>query len=122
MMLAVSITPQYLARRVIATGMPAPPGVDANRARWQKGGRQATTPEERQMPLTPEEREELEESFDYNDANDDGRIEFEEFVDMLNALDAYSGPEEARVGFETIDSDRDGSIDFEEFVAWWSER
>ena len=74
------------------------------------------------MPLTPEEHEELEENFEYNDSNSDGKIEFDEFVSMLTALDAYAGREEARVGFQSIDSDKDDSIDFDEFVAWWSER
>ncbi|HEX7081845.1 MAG TPA: EF-hand domain-containing protein [Gammaproteobacteria bacterium] len=74
------------------------------------------------MPLTPEELEELRENFEYNDSNADGRIEFEEFVNMLAALDAAGGLEEARVGFDSIDSDHDGSIDFDEFTAWWSEQ
>lgn len=73
------------------------------------------------MP-TPEELEELKESFDYNDANGDGRIEFDEFVAMLRGLDAEGSRDEARVGFDSVDGDRDGAIDFDEFVAWWSER
>jgi len=73
------------------------------------------------MP-TPEELEELKESFDYNDANGDGRIEFDEFVRMLQSLDAFGSREEARVGFDSVDRDHDGSIDFDEFVAWWSDR
>jgi Ca2+-binding EF-hand superfamily protein len=73
------------------------------------------------MTMTPDEIEDLRESFEYNDANEDGRIEFEEFVSMLDELESGISRDEARVGFEDIDGDRDGSIDFGEFVAWWSE-
>jgi calmodulin len=73
------------------------------------------------MPPTPDEIGDLKESFDYNDANGDGRIEFDEFVSMLQGLDAFGSRDEARIGFDSIDSDRDGVIDFDEFVAWWSE-
>lgn len=72
--------------------------------------------------LTSEQLDELRESFDYNDANGDGKIEFREFVSLLEGLDALGSETEARVGFEVIDTDGDGVIDFDEFVAWWSER
>ena len=74
------------------------------------------------MRPSPDELEELKESFDYNDANGDGRIEFDEFVKMLQSLDAYGTRDEARVGFDSVDGDGDGSIDFDEFVAWWRDR
>ena len=74
------------------------------------------------MRLTPEELEELRENFAYNDANDDGKIEFEEFISMLEALESGIGRDAAQIGFDSIDGDRSGSIDFDEFVAWWSER
>ena len=73
------------------------------------------------MPLDPDELAELKESFDYNDANADGKIEFTEFVSMLKGLDAFGDTDEARVGFDSVDSDGDGLIDLDEFVAWWSE-
>lgn len=72
--------------------------------------------------VEPEEIEELRESFRYNDFDEDGRITFDEFVEMLEQLEARVAVEEARVGFDAIDSDRDGAIDFGEFVAWWNER
>jgi hypothetical protein len=71
------------------------------------------------MPLTEEEYEELEESFRYNDANNDGRLGFTEFVAMLDALEAGMSPDEVRVGFEEIDTDKDGSIELDEFIDWW---
>jgi Ca2+-binding EF-hand superfamily protein len=74
------------------------------------------------MALTAEEFEELTESFDYNDSDKDGMIEFPEFVNMLNALEANVGAAEARLGFNEIDSDDDGSIDLDEFIEWWSDR
>lgn len=71
------------------------------------------------MPLIEEEYEELEDSFRYNDANNDGRIDFTEFVNMLDALEAGMKTDEARVGFEEIDTDKDGSIELDEFIDWW---
>lgn len=74
------------------------------------------------MPLTPEEREELEESFQYNDLDNDGSIEFDEFQTMLTDMDSQVSPEEARIGFQAIDSNNDGVIGLEEFIEWWSSR
>ena len=74
------------------------------------------------MPLTPEEFDELKESFEYNDSNDDGKIQFEEFVNMLGEIEAGLEAEEARIGFRAIDTDNDGAIDLDEFVEWWTER
>lgn len=71
--------------------------------------------------LKNEQLNELRESFNFNDANGDGKIEFNEFVRMLDGFDALGSEAEARVGFDTIDTDGDGMIDFEEFVAWWNE-
>ena len=73
------------------------------------------------MPVTPEEYDELKESFEYNDSNDDGKIDFGEFVSMLDDLEADVGETEARIGFRAIDTDRDGAIELDEFVEWWSE-
>ena len=74
------------------------------------------------MALTAEEFDELTESFDYNDSDQDGMIEFPEFMKMLGALEADVDDEEARIGFDEIDSDNDGSIDLDEFIEWWSDR
>lgn len=77
--------------------------------------------DERQS-LGEEEARELRESFDYNDRDGDGRIEFDEFVKMLEELEAGASEEEARIGFREIDTRQDGSIAFDEFVDWWLQR
>jgi Ca2+-binding EF-hand superfamily protein len=73
------------------------------------------------MP-TPEEIDELRESFQYNDPNGDGKIDFGEFLQMLIDLEANVDREEARIGFDEIDLDNDHAIEFDEFIEWWSER
>jgi Ca2+-binding EF-hand superfamily protein len=74
------------------------------------------------MQLTPEKFEELRESFDYNDLDDDGSIEFDEFVNMLNNLEAQVSRDEARIGFRAIDTNKDGVIGLDEFIEWWRAR
>jgi Ca2+-binding EF-hand superfamily protein len=61
----------------------------------------------------------LREDFDYDDRNDDGLMQFEEFTSFLCALEASMSSEELRTGFAEIDTDHDGVIEFEEFVDWW---
>ena len=65
--------------------------------------------------------DELREAFEYNDRDADGKIALEEFILMLDELDAGMSEREARTGFEDIDTNDDGRIDFPEFVAWWRE-
>jgi calmodulin len=67
-----------------------------------------------------DERAELREAFDYNDRNADGMIQLEEFLEMLEDLEAGVSDREARIGFQDIDTNDDGLIDFGEFVAWWT--
>jgi calmodulin len=71
--------------------------------------------------LTEEQLDELRETFDYNDRDGDGMIEFDEFVVMLDELESDTSSQEAHLGFRDIDTNDDGLIDFEEFVAWWTE-
>jgi calmodulin/calcium-binding protein CML/plastin-2 len=68
-----------------------------------------------------EELDELREAFDYNDRDGDGRIQLDEFSDMLDELEADMSEKEIEIGFKDIDTNDDGRIDFQEFVAWWSE-
>ncbi|HUF74070.1 MAG TPA: EF-hand domain-containing protein [Gammaproteobacteria bacterium] len=74
------------------------------------------------MEPTDEQIEELRESFEYNDLNGDGKIELDEFLDMLEALDTGVNRDEAKIGFQEIDTDHDGVISFHEFMDWWGER
>lgn len=74
------------------------------------------------MQPTPEELAELEENFQYNDLNNDGSIEFDEFLNMLTNMEAQISPEEARIGFQSIDTNNDGVIGLEEFIEWWRSR
>ena len=74
------------------------------------------------MSPDPEEIAELRESFDYNDPNRDGKIDFDEFRNMLKDLEANVAADEARIGFNEIDTDNDQAIEFDEFIEWWSER
>jgi len=66
-----------------------------------------------------EKRAELREDFEYFDANEDGRMQFDEFVHFLNGIDAEMSAADCRVGFTEIDTNRDGLIEFEEFMDWW---
>ena len=66
------------------------------------------------------EIERLREDFEYFDRNDDGLMEFPEFVRFLQALEAGMTESECRIGFGEIDTDHDGAIEFEEFLDWWT--
>jgi calmodulin/calcium-binding protein CML/plastin-2 len=68
-----------------------------------------------------EELDELREAFDYNDRDGDGRIQLDEFADMLDELEAEMSGKDIQIGFKDIDTNDDGLIDFQEFVAWWTE-
>jgi calmodulin len=68
-----------------------------------------------------EELDELREAFDYNDRDNDGRIQLDEFAAMLDELEADVSGKEIEIGFKDIDTNDDGLIDFTEFVDWWTE-
>ena len=68
-----------------------------------------------------EELDEVREAFDYNDRDEDGLIDLEEFADMLEDLEADMSEAETREGFREIDTNHDGKIDFGEFAAWWAD-
>jgi calmodulin len=65
------------------------------------------------------EIERLREDFEYYDRNQDGLMDYEEFVRFLGALDAGMSEDERRIGFGEIDTDHDRVIEFEEFMDWW---
>jgi calmodulin len=61
----------------------------------------------------------LREDFEYYDRNQDGLMQYEEFVRFLNAIDGEVSESECRIGFGEVDSDHDGVIELEEFLEWW---
>ncbi len=69
---------------------------------------------------TSQHLEELRESFAQCDRNGDGRIQYAEFKQLLENLDAATSPDESWIGFQELDTDNDQLIDFDEFVSWWS--
>jgi len=70
--------------------------------------------------LSPEELQEIRETFEFNDRNGDGRISFEEFVALLADLNGDMSREECQLGFDAIDTDYSGSVSFDEFLTWWT--
>lgn len=72
--------------------------------------------------LNTEQLAELREDFAFNDKNEDGRIDFDEFCELLTDLDAEVSPDEALLGFYEIDTNGGGSISLDEFVAWWTSK
>jgi Ca2+-binding EF-hand superfamily protein len=71
------------------------------------------------MAVTSKERRELKEAFDFNDSDSNGKIDFVEFVAMLEGLEADIDAAQAQFGFKAVDTDGDGMISFDEFVEWW---
>jgi len=70
--------------------------------------------------LTQDQIEELREDFEFNDGDNDGRIQFAEFAELMALLEADMDEHDCRLGFREIDTDGDGAIEFDEFVAWWT--
>jgi len=66
--------------------------------------------------------DELREDFDYNDINGDGRLDRDEFRQLMRGLEAGASADQVNLGFDEIDTDNDGYIEFEEFVDWWEGR
>ena len=65
--------------------------------------------------------EELREIFDQFDSDSNGAIDFDEFNELLDALDSGIEPMGRQVGFDVIDTDGNGTIEFSEFCVWWQE-
>ena len=70
--------------------------------------------------LDPQKQAELRETFDYNDTDKDGRIDLDEFVALLDDLEADMSLAECQLGFAAIDVDDNGWISFDEFIDWWT--
>lgn len=70
--------------------------------------------------MTPEAAAELRERFREYDGDDDGRIVFAEFCELLADLGEELSKEECQLAFQGADHDDDGAIGFDEFAAWWT--
>lgn len=68
-----------------------------------------------------EERGRLRETFDFNDANRDGRLTLGEFIRFMESVDENMTATECEIGFDEIDTNRDGALEFDEFYAWWTQ-
>ncbi len=66
--------------------------------------------------------DELKENFEHFDGDDNGKIDREEFRELMEALGADMTEDELEIGFDAIDTNRNGEIDFDEFSSWWNER
>ncbi|PLX55744.1 MAG: hypothetical protein C0629_11225 [Chromatiales bacterium] len=61
----------------------------------------------------------LHREFSRFDSDNNGRIEYEEFIELLGSVGPRPTEEEAQLAFSVIDSDNTGYVEFEEFVHWW---
>ena len=71
------------------------------------------------MEISETDRQELREAFDFNDSDSNGKIDFVEFMAMLEGLEAGIDAAQAQIGFESVDTDGDGMISCDEFIEWW---
>jgi Ca2+-binding EF-hand superfamily protein len=72
--------------------------------------------------IAPELIEELREDFAEVDDNQDGLIDFAEFCNLMENLEARMTQTDLGIGFREIDTDHDGRINAAEFIAWRSGR
>lgn len=61
---------------------------------------------------------EVEEMFERIDEDGDRVIGFEEFSNLMRAMDHTRTASSLRVNFDAIDTNRDGRVSFDEFRAW----
>jgi Ca2+-binding EF-hand superfamily protein len=55
------------------------------------------------------------------DRDHNGKIDFKEFCELVEALEGELSDEEKKLGFEIVDRDASGQIGFDEFLEWWSD-
>lgn len=72
--------------------------------------------------LSAAEIAEIREIFGHFDKNNNGVIDRNEFVSLLEALDADLTDEQINAGLVALDKNDNGLIEFQEFLDWWSER
>ena len=67
------------------------------------------------------QRGEVREEFDHFDKDNNGLIDKQEFMALMETMGACLTQEELEVGFAAIDTNGNGKIEFEEFAAWWQD-
>lgn len=63
--------------------------------------------------------EEMRTHFSHIDTDANGKIDFDEFVDLLKTVGFSRQEDIIRLAFDAIDADSSGYIDFDEFAVWW---
>lgn len=70
-------------------------------------------------PLSEQRVKEIKEHFSFFDRDGNGKIDLDEFSELLKTLSPDSGSKQAHLGFDLIDTDGNGYIEFDEFLTWW---
>ncbi len=64
---------------------------------------------------------EIRQQFSRFDKDSNGKIDLDEFTQLLAVLSPMTDASFVQGGFALIDDNGDGFIDFEEFLDWWQE-
>lgn len=70
-------------------------------------------------PLTEAQIAEIKQEFVFFDKDQNGRIDQDEFFELLKVLSPKVKESQANEGFTLIDTNANGAIDFDEFLVWW---
>ena len=63
--------------------------------------------------------EQVRENFVFFDRDQNGKIDLDEFFELLKVLSPKMKLHQAQEGFSIIDKNNDGVVDFGEFLDWW---
>ncbi|KAF9928077.1 Calmodulin-like protein 5 [Mortierella antarctica] len=70
-----------------------------------------------QLLFTPDELKNLEDLFDRNDANTDGRINAKELLQLILSTGQTAPSKDLETTIASFDTDGDGELDFKEFMS-----
>jgi Ca2+-binding EF-hand superfamily protein len=71
------------------------------------------------MITNPDDIDALKTEFARFDKDGNGRIDYDEFVELLAAVGPRPTEEEAQLAYSVIDTNETGDVSFEEFANWW---